>query len=101
MSSGTRKLSKALAPPLSSVRLSYSSIVSLACWAMTTVSSSMANATDRSSPCGPVISTRTPHETDRQRPALIGFCHVLAACFDGRLDPLTTGGWDSFAVEDG
>jgi hypothetical protein len=68
---------------------------------MTIGSSSMLNMTDRSNPCGPVMSTRTPTKRIGCDPALIGFRHVLAACFDGRFDPLTTGGRDSLTVEDG
>src|ERR1017187_2966545 len=45
-----------------------------------------------------------PHRTSREirgDPGLVGLGQIAAGGFDGRIDPLPLGGWDSFGVEYG
>ena len=78
-----------------------SSRAALTCAVMTAGSSSRANETDRSSPCGPVRSTPEPTAEDVCRdPSFVQRREMSARSYHGGLDPLTSGRRDSLDVED-
>ena len=80
--------------------LLYSSIVSLTCSAITAGSSSMANVTVRSNPCGPCERAGLAIERIGGEPRFMRARRAPAARDHGRLDPLAAGAGAALDRED-